>query len=416
MAAAQGAGGVDASQVTPGLGGGAATVVNGEVITNFDVQQRAMLIAMMAGIRPNDQNSAQLLQQAMRSLIDEHLEIQELRRMEKAQKFQIVAEDDEVEASIDGLARDNNISPEEFRARLTSSGLSLNTLRDQIRAQMSWNRMIQGRYGSRVRVSSRQVDQEMQRLTAAASQPQYQVSEIYIDAARAGGMNEALEGARQLAAQIQQQSAPFPAVARQFSAASTSANGGDMGWVSAADLAPEVAQAIEQMPPRSLSAPIQTADGVYLIYLRDKRVGTTSTLISLKQAAIAAPADAAPEAVDEATRKLQTLIASKPTCDDIVAKAAADPAIVANDLGEGDYNGLPPEFQSAVASLEVGQISQPVRTTVGVHALLVCGKRVANPNVPSRDVVERRMSGDQLTMLARRSLRDLRATATIEQP
>ena len=65
-----------------------------------------------------------------------------------------------------------------------------------------------------------------------------------------------------------------PAVARQFSAASTAANGGDAGWLTASELAPEVrAGRRPAAPGRALQADPDVKDGVYIIFLRDKHAG-----------------------------------------------------------------------------------------------------------------------------------------------
>src|SRR5689334_25050292 len=105
-----------------------------------------------------------------------------------------------------------------------------------------------------------------------------------IDANRVGGMETAMQGANQLVTQMQQ-GAPFPAVARQFSALPTAASGGDAGWVSTGEVAPQVQSALEQMRPGQPSTPIPVKDGVDIVYLRDKPAGAGAALVSLKQAA-----------------------------------------------------------------------------------------------------------------------------------
>jgi peptidyl-prolyl cis-trans isomerase SurA len=64
--------------------------------------------------------------------------------------------------------------------------------------------------------------------------------------------------------------------------------------------------------------------------------------------------------------------------------------------------------------MQVGQVSEPVRTDVGLHLLAMCGKRQDVAGLPSKDQVENRLYNQQISMLARRYLRDLRNSATIE--
>src|SRR5437870_1213022 len=83
-------------------------------------------------------------------------------------------------------------------------------------AQISWGRWIRGRYGSRLRIGEDQIAATQARLVAESAKPQYNIGEVLIDASRVGGMPQAMTGAQQLVAQMQQ-GAPFPSVARQFS-------------------------------------------------------------------------------------------------------------------------------------------------------------------------------------------------------
>jgi len=236
---------------------------------------------------------------------------------------------------------------------------------------------------------------------------------VLIDAGRTGGMPAAMDGARQLLAQLQQ-GAPFSAVARQFSALPTAANGGDAGWVSEGEMTPEVEQAVSQMRPGQLSQPIPVKDGVYLIYLRDKRAGGGSTLVSLKQAAVALPqgTTAADEAAARA--KLEALRPQIGGCDTLEAAAAKVPGVVAGDLGEAEVSDLAGEFRQAAQTLKVGEVSQPIRTNVGLHLVEVCGRRSADQAALDKEQIEQRLMGQQLSMIARRYMRDLRTSATIE--
>jgi peptidyl-prolyl cis-trans isomerase SurA len=345
--------------------------------------------------------------------VDEHLQMQELRRVQKEQKITIIATDDEVNDDLKDMAQGNNMKPEGFLAALKSQGISPQTLYDQIRAQMSWQRWISGRYGTRLRIGDDQIKATQAHLVAAASKPQYEVSEVFIDAARAGGMDAATQGATQLVAQMQQ-GAPFAAVAKQFSSSSTAANGGDAGWIGLGEMPPEVDAVLDTLRPGQLSAPIPVKDGVYIIYLRDKRSGAGQTLVSLKQIAISLPTTATAADVDAARAKLMTVRSAIKGCDTVEATAAKTPGVIGGDLGEAEIADLSPEFKEAAQTLKVGELSQPIRTKVGLHVLAVCGKRAAGEAQLNHDQIENRLRGQQLSMIARRYMRDLRTSATIE--
>jgi peptidyl-prolyl cis-trans isomerase SurA len=213
---------------------------------------------------------------------------------------------------------------------------------------------------------------------------------VLIDTNRAGGVDAAVKGAQQLINQMQQ-GAPFAAVARQFSAAPTAASGGDAGWVSPGEMPPEVDAALEQLRPGQLSQPIQVKDGVYIVYLRDKRAGASATLISLKQAAVALPQTASAADVAAAQAKLEALRPKITGCDNIEAAAQGVDGVVAGDLGEAQLSDLAPGFREAAQNLQPGQVSTPIRTAAGLHLIAVCGRRQSGAEVPSAQQIENKL-------------------------
>ncbi|KSB91656.1 peptidylprolyl isomerase [Caulobacter vibrioides] len=390
-----------------------AAVVNDDIVSSYDLMQRMRLLMVTSGLQPTQENLPQLEQEALRSLIDEHVQMQELRRVEREQKITIISTDKEVDEEIENIAQGNKMTAQQLLASLSAQGVSADTWRAQIRAETSWQNWISGRYGSRLRIGEDQIKAFQRRLADSASKPQYQVSEVFIDAVRVGGPEVALNGARQLVGQMQQ-GAPFAAVARQFSAASTAANGGDAGWVSPGEMPAEVDAALEQLRPGQLSAPIPVKDGVYIVYLRDKRSGAKATLVDLKQVAVALPKDAPEADVQAATALLAGLKPKLTSCQTLEADAGKVGGVVAGDLGEAEIGDLAPSFQEAANALNVGQVSDPIRTDAGLHLIAVCGKRQSGGGAPSHDQIENRLKGQQLALISKRYLRDLRNAATIE--
>jgi peptidyl-prolyl cis-trans isomerase SurA len=397
---------------------GVVAIVNDNVISSYDLQQRVLLLVATSGVQPTAQNTPQFEQEAVNELIDEALEMQEVRRAEKDQKFKIVADDDAVNHRIDEIAQQSPYkSGQRLLEAFANAGIEPATFRAQVRADISWQDWMHGRYGgSRLKISPAQVNAVVSEIEAQASQPQYLLGEILLDADHAGGMPQAEAAGAQLVTQLQQ-GAPFTQVARQFSSASTAATGGDAGWLSEAQLPAELRPVVEQLRPGELSRPIDAPNGVYIIMLRDKRAGSTAELISLKQAAISLPPDATPQAVADAQRKLMALRGElKDGCDGLEARAAKVDGVVAGDLGEADLKDLKPEFRDAVRSLTAGQVSEPIRTDAGLHLIAVCGRRQAGVNIPPTDEIEARLKEQEISLISKRQLRDLRNSATIEFP
>lgn len=396
-----------------GVSEAVAAIVNDEIISTYDLGQRVRLLIATSGVQPTEQTLPQFEREALVSLIDERLQMQELKRVEKEQKFTIIATEDEVTAELEGYAKQNNLTGAQFLAALAQQGVGPDTFRQQLRAQLSWQTWIRGRYGSRLRIGEDQIKAMQQRMAADATKPQYNLSEVFIDASRVGGQATALQGAQQLVAQLQQ-GAPFAAVARQFSASATAAAGGDAGWVSPGEMPAEVDAALEQLRPGQLSAPIPVKDGVYIVYLKEKRSGAGSTLVALKQAAIALPPQPSAGDVEAARVKLETLRVQIKGCDNIEKVAATVPGVVGGDLGEAEITDLAPQFRQAAETLQPGQVSAPIQTNVGLHLVAVCSKHASNGQQITHEQIENRLYGQQLSMISRRYMRDLRTSATIE--
>ena len=404
-----------AQEARPAQGETIAAVVNDELISTYDLRQRLLLLLIQSGVQPTEAQFRQFQREALQRLVDEKLQMQELRRQETERKIpgKLIASDAQVETALARIAQQSNLTVDQLGTSLAQSGVNIQTLRDSTRADLSWERWIGGRYGQYVRIGPEQVAATVKRINEAASRPSYRVSEIYIDAARVGGQAEALSGAQQLIAQIEG-GAPFPAVARQFSAAATAAAGGDAGWLQETELEPPVLAAVQQMQPGQLSQAIPVAEGVYIVQLRDKRAGASSTLVNLKQAAIRLPAEAPAADIAAAQTKLTGLRGQITGCADLETKAAAVPGVVAGDLGEAEISDLDAQFREAAQRLSPNQVSEPIRTPVGLHLVAVCAKRTGGTAAPTADQVEDRLYQQQLAMASRRYMRDLRNSATIE--
>lgn len=397
----------------PALSEGVAAIVNDDIISTYDLRQRVQLMLVTFGVQATEPNLRALEREALKNLEDERLEMQEIKTIQAKNKITLEPTPEELNEQIDSMARQYNVKRPQFIATLKAAGVEEKTLDDQVSIMLAWHNYIGGRFRGAVHVGDAMVNQEEARLNAAAAKPQYQVSEILIDDAKAGGPEQAIEGAKQLIAQIKA-GAPFAAVARQFSALPTAANGGDAGWLSSSELQPPLEHALAEMRPGQISDPVPATGGVYILQLRDKHAGVGATLVVLKQAAIPVSPQATPEQVEAASAKLAALKSEVKSCQDLEGDAAKFDGVVAGDLGETEINDLSPEFKQVVDGLKIGQVGGPVRTRAGMHLVALCGRRASGAHAPSRDEITDRLEGEQLSMIARRYLRDLHNSATIE--
>lgn len=387
---------------------GILATVNDSVITGFDLRQRMLLVIAMTQVQPTPENLPAIQQQALNALIDERLQAQELSRYETSGA---IVTDEEIDREIAAMAQEIGATPQAYLDFLAQGGIRPQAFREQLRTQLGWSHLVGGRFQSRARPTRSAVDAAMRQLGEAASKKQYLIGEIYIEADRVGGQQAALNGANQLVAQMVQ-GAPFMAVAQQFSAAPSAARGGDAGWIVEGSQ-PALQQALDQLEVGQLSRPIPVAGGVYIIYMRDKRDGAAANLVQLKQVMIELP-ETATEA--EAAAALQRLEALRPqlTCDNILTRASSEQGLLGADLGESDVQNLAPQFQQVARAAEIGSISSPVRTPLGLHLLAVCGRRAGGAEALDRRQVENQIFRQNLATLGRRYMRDLREDALIE--
>jgi peptidyl-prolyl cis-trans isomerase SurA len=407
------------SAATPSLAQvreGSVAVVNDEVISSYDLRQRMAMIVGRSGIKLTAENQGEVQQEALYSLVDERLKMQELRHQEEQRKAvgKIIITDEDVDQEIAQIARGNKITPQQYYQVLGSWGVDPESERARVRAEKSWVYWISGFFGRRVKVSDQEVKAYLADLSARASKPSYLIAEIFIDATRAGSVDKAMAMSEQLFTQLQA-NANFQAVATQFSGLPTAAAGGDAGWLAASEMRPEVAATVEQLRPGQLSRPIQVPDGAYLVYLRDKRSGGGAPVVSLKQVALRVASDAPPAEVEAARTKLAAVkprITSCATLEQVASQALPDAA--AGDLGEAEVKDLSPAFRDVAEKLQINQVSDPIRTDVGMHLVAVCGRRDSSVQLPSAEEVKNELENNKLSLIAKREILNLRSAATIE--
>ena len=383
---------------------GIAALVNDEPITTVDVRDRMRLIIASTGVQATEESLPRIMDQSLRGLIEETLQLQE------AREYEVEVEEAEIEASLADIAARSGTTVENILGDLQRSGVDIRTLRHQLEAEIAWQILVGGRYGSRIRISDQQIEQALERLVASASQPQFRLFEIRADIVGSSQEQEQAAYNRIMGiVQQLQQGAPFPQVAQQFSDAPSSAAGGDMGWVTANQLEPEVAAMVARLQPGQLSNPVRVPGGFVIVALVDMREGTTVLQLHLNQVLV--PTSRVTEGTQPA---LQAALRGADSCDAAPGVAAAVEGAIHSDLGTLDAGALLPQVRDTVAGLEAGQNTGVLDVAAGLQVLFLCDRSIGGPGVPSRDELEQELRGQQISLLARRWLRDLRRDATIE--
>jgi peptidyl-prolyl cis-trans isomerase SurA len=381
------------------LAEGVAAIVNDHVISTFDVRQRANLLIVSAGMQSTPQLLERAGAQALRDLVDERLEEDE------GAKYTVNITDAQVTRRLDDLAQQNHTTSDALLQQLGSRGVGVDTLRSQIHASLVWQHLMSGLYNSRVRISEAEITDTQQRIAANASKPQYLISEIFLPASTPQEFDQMQSGAMHLLEQMQH-GAPFPLVARQFSQAPSAAAGGDIGWIAAAELAPELQPVAERLQAGQVSLPIRVPTGVYILAMRDRRDGApagSTTMVALQE--ITVPLNHA--------NSLQRASGRIHGCSDLDHIITGIDGANVIDLGTTAQSDLSPEVQTRITGIANGAPTPVASGSDSASLLVVCNRTTGGGGVPSRDEIEDRLREDELTMLADRYLRNLRREATI---
>ena len=119
-------------------------VANGSPITELDIQHRTKLIVTSTRKQPSRQDVIQ-------ELIDERLKIA------KARVYGLEIPDAEVESAFNNMAARQHVSPQQFAQVLERGGISPNTVKARIRAELTWNALVRGKFGASLQVAERDV-------------------------------------------------------------------------------------------------------------------------------------------------------------------------------------------------------------------------------------------------------------------
>lgn len=389
----------------------ATAIVNGDVITDTDVEQRLNLVLAANSGRIDAQERERLRLQVLRNLIDEKLQIQE------ASENDVTVDRADVDQALNRVASNFKQTPAQFGQYLKARGTSILSLRQQIHAELAWSRLLRRRVEPFVNVGDDEVQALIDRLEATKGQEQYRVGEIFL-AATPENEAEVTAGAQRIVEQVRR-GASFVAYARQFSEASTAAVGGDLGYVQPAQLSQPVQQALANMSEGSISEPIRVPGGVMIVALIDKRQALAAdpndAVLSLKQITVALKPTTPRAEAERLVRQLQERTRAMGGCgraEEVGTALGAE--VVANDAVR--IRDLPAPLQTMMRDLQIGQATPPFGSPdEGVRVLVLCGRDDA-PEVagPSFDQVYAQLEEERVGRAARRYMRDLRRDAIVD--
>lgn len=256
---------------------GIAAIVNQDAISITDLNDRLRMIIASTRLPATKDIQEKLTRQVLSDLIEEQLKIQEARRLD------ITVSQEEINGGFAMLAKQNNLTIEQFRGAMQHDGISPTTLERQMKAQIGWSRVIQKVMRPQVEVTDSDIDDYLSRLQSARGKSEYRVAEIFLAVSESSPDADAQQLANRLVQEINSGKAEFFKVAQQFSSAAGAEQGGDLGWVREGQLEPELDAALTGMQKDGVSNPVRTSDGYHILFLRDLRTVSDETMPSREQ-------------------------------------------------------------------------------------------------------------------------------------
>lgn len=373
-------------------------VVNQEVVTNSEVQQRlqrAEQEAASSNARLPDRDT--LMRELLDQLIDERAQLG------AARDGGVRVDEAEIDRAVTNVAAQNQITVAKLRERLRSEGLDYarfrNSLRDQILLERIREREVQGR----IRINDADIESWLaQQREKNGAATEYNIAQILLSVPESAAPAVIAQRRQQGVALLQRlrTGEDFAALVREASDASKE-RGGEMG-LRRADKLPDLF--VEAVGPLRVGevAPqvLRSGAGFHLLKLVDRREAALTVQQQRARHILLRPG---PKLTQETiVRRLTSfkrqIEAGTAKFEDLARQHSEDgSAANGGDLGWASPGQFVPEFEQALSALRPGSIADPVVSRFGVHLIQLLERR------------EQRLDAREQREMARAALRELKS-------
>lgn len=385
-------------------------VVNNEAVTQFDVnEQKRVVLSQMRDSKVQPPAADALEKQVLERIVTERAMLQ------FAKESGIRVDDQTVERTILRIAQENKLSPDEFRKVLEREKIPYAKYREDIRREVTIQRIREREVDSRVSVSDAELDAYLATIAAqAGGETEYLISHVLVsvpEQASPEQINARKKRAEDALAQINS-GKEFKEVAAAFSDAPDGIKGGDLGWRTPARLPVVFVEAAKDMKKGEVSPVLRSPGGFHVVKLVDLRSRNAPTVVEQTHAKhilirvneITADTEARVK-IDRIRDRIETGAKFEDQ-----AKLNSEDASSAKggDLGWVSPGDTVPEFEQAMNKLAIGQISVPVRSTFGWHIIVVDGRRTQDITLErkrevARTAIKQRKSDEEFAEFVRQT-------------
>jgi peptidyl-prolyl cis-trans isomerase SurA len=241
-------------------------MVNGEPLTDFDVEQRSKLDFLSTHKQPARQD-------VINELIDEKLKIKE------AKKYGVDPTGSDIDESYGQMAGRMRINQDQLTKSLESQGIRPDTLKARIRADMVWTALVRGRYKERLQVGEREVNRQIKAEggddTQKADAFEYKMQPIVLIVPK--GAPPASFESRQKEAETLRARLQTCDEANSFFKSMPNAAIREAVVKTSADIPPVLRKVLDDTPIGHLTPPEVTKQGVEMVVLCDRKPTTVDT-------------------------------------------------------------------------------------------------------------------------------------------
>ncbi|MCK0153362.1 peptidylprolyl isomerase [Alcanivorax sp. S6407] len=355
-------------------------VVNDGAIMASELDERINLIAMQ--FQENGQPlppPAIMREQVLDRMILERVQLQ------LADRAGIKVDEASLNQAMAGIARQNNMTLEDFAAALQQDGYNWPQFREQIREDMIISRLQQRTVASRIRVTDREVDRFLEsEMGKKMFEEDFHLGHILVRLP-SGATPEDVQAATSKVEDIAQrlkQGEDFAQLAVSNSDGPKALEGGDLGWRPAEQWPSLFAEAALGMEKGEVSAPIRSGAGFHLLKMLDRRGGAEKVVTQYQVRHILIKTDALTnsEQAREQASRLHDRIANGAEFATVAAEYSDDPGSARNggELGWVSLGEMVPEFEQMMLNTPQGELSPVFETQFGWHFLRLDAVRDAD--------------------------------------
>jgi peptidyl-prolyl cis-trans isomerase SurA len=235
-----------------------AVMVNGEPITNYDIEQRGKLITLSTH-KPADR------QQVINELIDEKVKLKE------GKKFGIEPSSADVEQSYAAMSARMRISADQLTKSLESQGIRADTLKARMKVEMVWTNLVRGRYKESLQVSEKDVEEKTKSEDKGDEKPEangfeYKMQPIVLIVPRGSSDATTVDARRKEAEALRNRIQTCDEANALFKSMQNAAIR-DAVTKTSADMPPSLREVLDGTPIGHLTPPEVTKQGVEMVAL-----------------------------------------------------------------------------------------------------------------------------------------------------